>query len=83
MMSDSTRLKEEFKTSVEDYLELCEEQGLDPSKPYPGTITYRTTPERHKLISEHTMETSTSHSDVIDKAIDLYLSTKKEAQYGT
>ncbi len=41
-------LEEEFKNSVEDYLEWCAEEGHDPEKPYSGHFVTRTSPEIHR-----------------------------------
>jgi len=44
------RLKKEFKVSIDDYLELCEEKGIKPDKSFSGRFSVRTTPEVHKLV---------------------------------
>lgn len=41
-------LESEFKEAVEDYLQTCEETGIEPEKPYNGKIAFRTTPDLHK-----------------------------------
>jgi len=41
-------LRKEMAESVEDYLELCNEAGLAPERPYRGTFLVRTTPELHR-----------------------------------
>lgn len=41
-------LRHEMAESVEDYLELCEEAGKDPERPYRGEFLVRTTPELHR-----------------------------------
>jgi predicted HicB family RNase H-like nuclease len=41
-------LRLEMEESIEDYLELCEEAGKEPERPYRGEFLVRTTPELHR-----------------------------------
>ncbi len=41
-------LTREFHLSVDDYLEFCEEQGLEAKKPYSGRFVVRIDPELHR-----------------------------------
>ncbi len=41
-------LEEEFKASVDDYLDWCKEDGIEPEKPYSGKFNVRFTPELHQ-----------------------------------
>ena len=40
--ADVKQLRKEFETSVEDYLIWCEDDGVEPAKPYYGRIPSRT-----------------------------------------
>lgn len=40
-----------FQGSVDDYLEFCEELGQQPDKSFSGQLPFRTTPERHRLVT--------------------------------
>ncbi len=44
-------LRREMAESVEDYLELCQEAGKEPERPYRGEFLVRTTPELHRAVS--------------------------------
>ncbi len=44
-------LKEEFKTTIEEYLEFCREKGLEPVRPYSGKFNLRISPELHRSIA--------------------------------
>ena len=44
-------LEKEFKTSVDEYLKWCKEDGTEPEKPYSGNFNVRFTPELHKQAS--------------------------------
>ena len=41
-------LEDEFKNSVEDYLEWCKADGVSPEKPYSGKFNVRLTPQMHQ-----------------------------------
>jgi len=38
-------LTADFQGAVDDYLTLCEENGIEPRKPYSGVLNVRLTPE--------------------------------------
>lgn len=40
-----------FKDSIDDYLEFCTLEGVEPEKPFSGKFIVRLTPEQHKIIS--------------------------------
>ena len=44
-------LRDAMEESVEDYLELCEEVGKDPERPYRGEFLVRTSPELHRAVA--------------------------------
>ncbi len=43
-------IKAAFVDSIEDYLEMCEQVGEEPNKPFSGKFLVRTDPEVHKKI---------------------------------
>ena len=49
---DAVTLKSEFETSVQDYLDWCQERGKEPNKPFSGNFPIRSTPEIHKKAVE-------------------------------
>lgn len=44
-------LHREFANSVETWLEVCRERGIEPEKPYSGRMTIRLAPELHKSLA--------------------------------
>ena len=44
----ATAIVDEFHTSVDEYLSFCTEQGIEPAKPYSGTLYIRTSPDVHR-----------------------------------
>ncbi|MDX2212989.1 MAG: type II toxin-antitoxin system HicB family antitoxin [Oculatellaceae cyanobacterium bins.114] len=43
-------IKREFHTSVDRYLEFCNELGQQPDKPFSGKLPFRTNPDIHRTI---------------------------------
>lgn len=44
-------LERSFRESVDDYLDFCGEQGMEPQKPYSGKFVLRLSPEVHRAAS--------------------------------
>ena len=44
-------LENEFHASVDDYLEWCKEDGIEPEKPYSGKFNVRISPLFHSQIA--------------------------------
>ena len=42
------QLRREFKFSVDDYLKVCQEWGLEPDKPYSGEISFKVSSKVHR-----------------------------------
>ena len=64
--SDTAKgVKEEFKASIDDYLEHCAELGREPNKYYNGNISIRATPELHRLIDATARKKGTSMNKYI------------------
>ena len=41
-------LQSDFEEAVDDYLDMCREQGVEPQKTYKGTFNVRISPILHK-----------------------------------
>jgi predicted HicB family RNase H-like nuclease len=74
--SDVAGLKREFRISVEDYLAFCKEKGLEPAKPYSGTVSIRLGSTFHRRATLRSMEDGMSLSDWVKKAIEEKISGK-------
>ena len=46
--STAKELVEDFHAGVDDYLEMCKAEGLEPEKAYKGSFNVRVNPELHK-----------------------------------
>ena len=46
--SSVKELEDEFKNSVNDYIEWCNKDGVEPEKPYSGKFNVRIYPQLHQ-----------------------------------
>ena len=76
--TDVASLETAFVDAVDDYLETCQELGTTPETPFKGTFNVRTGPARHRRASAYAMRHDTSLNEVVNEALDLYLSREAE-----
>ena len=62
-------LETEFKTSVDDYLEWCREDGVEPEKPYSGKFNVRFSPELHQRAAVGAKILGISLNGFIEKSV--------------
>jgi predicted HicB family RNase H-like nuclease len=43
-------LEKDFQNAVDDYLEMCAEQGKEPEKPFKGSFNIRLSPDLHQSL---------------------------------
>ena len=48
---DAAGLKAAFKDAVDDYLEMCEQEGIEPEKPFKGSFNIRIRSKLHEKIA--------------------------------
>jgi predicted HicB family RNase H-like nuclease len=58
-----------FREAVDDYLDFCEERGVEPQREYSGVFQVRTTPDVHKRLSEIASGRGTSLNAVVSEAL--------------
>lgn len=58
-----------FQESIEDYLEWCREDGVEPERPYSGKFNLRISPELHKEIAIAAKMLKLSINRFVEKAI--------------
>lgn len=67
-------LENDFRQTLDFYLESCEKRGKIPDRPYSGKLNLRMPPEKHRLLSIRAESTGQSINDVILSAIDAVYS---------
>lgn len=58
-----------FQESIDDYLEWCLEDGVEPEKPYSGKFNLRISPELHKEIAITAKKMKLSINKFVEKAV--------------
>ena len=70
-------LEAAFKESIEDYINWCKEDGVDPEKPYSGKFNLRISPELHKEIAITARRMKMSINKFVEKAVIDELSLQR------
>ncbi len=64
-----SELKNEFHLSVDDYLEWCKEENIEPEKPCSGRFNVRLTPDIHQKAVTLSKVLGISLNKFVEKAI--------------
>jgi predicted HicB family RNase H-like nuclease len=76
-------LKLALHDSVDDYLEMCEQEKKPPDKPFSGKFSLRLTPELHSNIAESAALTKTSINSWVIGAVENFLKQEKSKSPST
>ncbi len=63
-------LNREYQLSIDDYLEWCKKDGIDPEKPYSGRINVRFKPNTHQRAAIKAKTLGMSLNSFIEKAVE-------------
>lgn len=63
-------LKADFSQAIDDYLYDCEQEGIEPQKPFKGSFNVRLNPERHKRAAIAAQGRNVSLNKFINQAIE-------------
>lgn len=67
-------LRQAFKEAVDDYLELCQDEGIKPDQSFRGSFNVRTGCELHRKAALYAKEKGLNLNKVVTEALDQYLS---------
>lgn len=68
-----TEIENEFKASVDDYIEWCKEDGIEPEKPYSGRFNVRFSPDLHQRAAIGARRQGMSLNRFVEKAVESEL----------
>ena len=68
--SDVEGLKHEFRTSIDQYLTLCEERGIEPQKPFSGKVLLRLGSSLHRQVTLASIDDGITLNAWIKKALE-------------
>ena len=66
-------LKGDFEGAIDDYLEMCVEQGIEPQKTYKGKFNVRVSPELHEKLALYSASHGQSLNSTIEEALKQFL----------
>lgn len=75
----ASELIEDFHGVIDDYLELCKDQGIEPERAYKGSFNIRISPELHKKVAVYALSNQTSLNSVVEEALLNYVTDKQQA----
>lgn len=64
-----SELKSDFEAAVDDYIEGCQAEGIEPRKPFSGKLNLRMSPELHGRAAAMAAALGTSINGFINQAI--------------
>ena len=67
------KLKEDFEGAVDDYLEICAENGLTPEKAYKGNFNVRVSPDLHRKLVLFSAAHGQTLNSTVEEAIKHYV----------
>ena len=66
---NAKNLKEDFENAIDEYLEMCKEQGIEPQKSYHGKLSVHVSPELHKTLAVYSISHGQSLNYTVEEAI--------------
>jgi len=71
--TDADSIEKEFRASVDEYLALCEQEGITPEKTYSGLFQVRVSPETHRELAAKADASGKKLNTVVAEALESYL----------
>jgi predicted HicB family RNase H-like nuclease len=62
-------LRSDFEDVINDYLETCAEDGMEPEKPYKGSFNVRVSPELHRSLALYSSSRGQTLNATVEDAI--------------
>jgi predicted HicB family RNase H-like nuclease len=81
--TDVDALRHAFEEAVDDYLDLCKQEGRKPEQPFSGTFNVRIGADLHRRAALLAKEQGTTLNRVVSEALQRYLQHEDQALSGT
>ena len=62
-------IEKAFTESIDDYMNWCKQEGVEPEKPYSGKFNLRLSPELHREIAITAKKLNISINNFVEKAL--------------
>lgn len=66
-------LKADFEAAINEYLESCKEQNIEPQKVYRGSFNVRISPSLHKSLALYAAAHNQTLNSTVENAIRAYV----------
>jgi len=66
-------LKKDFENAIDDYLDMCAEEGIEPQRAYKGKFNVRVSPELHKSLVVYSAAHGQTLNSTVEEAIRKYV----------
>lgn len=68
--TDARGLLKAFKDSVDEYIDLCKKQNIEPETPFKGSLNVRLGPELHRRVALAAEDQHTTINKFITQTLD-------------
>ena len=75
--TDVKTVRQSFEDAIDDYLELCQAEGIEPELPFKGSFNVRTGSELHRRAVLYAKSRNSNLNKVVTEALEQYLSTSE------
>ena len=72
--ADVEDLKREFRVSVDDYLAWCDEDGVEPKRPFSGDLLLRIGTDLHQRVAASAADSGKSVNSWVKEVLEEYVS---------
>ena len=71
--TSATEIERSFQEAIDDYLEMCKEEGIKPEKSFSGKFIVRLSPDLHEKIAEAAvLQNKSLNAYVVDTLSSLH-----------
>lgn len=75
--TDAAELVADFHGAVDDYLTMCQEEGVEPEKAYKGSFNVRVSPELHQAVAVRALAQQVSLNSLVEIALRQYVAAQR------
>ena len=72
-------IEKEFHASVDDYLEWCKEDGVEPEQPWTGLLNFQLSPKLHSEVAVAAKKVGLSINSFVEKSLHDEISAMRLA----
>jgi predicted HicB family RNase H-like nuclease len=70
---DAESIEQDFRESVDAYLDLCKRHGIAPEKEYSGLFQVRVSPETHRSLAAKAEASGKKLNTIVTEALEKYI----------